>query len=85
MVVGNDGYFDNPATRSANQLYLFKDPIRSGIPDAVIELPLGSPAEFFFDDDDNLIVQDHTWYRVWVINFEKDPSLLRPVRRGRGE
>jgi hypothetical protein len=30
-----------------------------------------------FDDHDNLIVQDHTWNKVWVINYDRDPSWLR--------
>ena len=35
--------------------------------------------EITFDDKDNLVVQDHTYNKVWVINFERDPSWLRPV------
>ena len=25
---------------------------------------------------DNLIIQDHTWYKVWVINLDTDPEWL---------
>ena len=45
-------------------------------PDAVIELPLGAPGEIVFDEQDNLVVQDHTWCRLWIINYAKDPSWL---------
>ena len=32
------------------------------------------------DDDDNLIVMDHTWNKVWVINYHKDPVWLKPLK-----
>lgn len=47
-------------------------------PDAIIELPLGAPGEITFDTSDNLLVQDHTWNKVWLINYDLDPAWLRP-------
>ena len=63
LVIGNDGYFGNDRIRMLNQLYLYRSPLTKSTPDAVIELPLGAPGEISFDEDDNLIVQDHTWNR----------------------
>ena len=34
------------------------------------------PGEIAFDQDDNLVIQDHTWYKVWVINLDIDPEWL---------
>lgn len=48
-------------------------------PDATIKLPLGTPGELTFDAQDNLFVQDHTWGKVWMFNYIKDPSWLVPV------
>jgi hypothetical protein len=39
----------------------------------------GTPGEAWFDDSDNLIVQDHTWNLLWVINYDVDPVWLRPL------
>jgi len=79
MVVGNDGYFTNGFTRIRNQLYLYRAPLTKPMPDAVIELPMGSPGEITFDAQDNLIVQDHIYNRVWVINHDTDTSWLRTL------
>jgi len=79
LVIGNDGYFGNARTRMLNQLYLYRSPLTKPTPDAVIELPLGAPGEISFDEDDNLIVQDHSWNRLWVINLDRDPSWLREL------
>jgi pyrroline-5-carboxylate reductase len=35
-------------------------------------------------DADNLVVMDHTWNKVWVINFDRDPVWLRPLK-GKGK
>jgi len=79
LVIGNDGYFTDDRSRLKNQLYLYRNPLEKPTPDAVIELPLGAPGEMLFDQDDNLIVQDHTWNRIWVINLDRDPSWLREL------
>ena len=79
MVVGNDGYFSSVLTRATNQLYLYRTPLTKPTPDAVIELPMGSPGELAFDDHDNLIVQDHIYNKVWVINLDTDPAWLRSL------
>ena len=61
------------------QLYLYRNPLTKTTPDAWIELPMGAPGEITFDPQDNLVVQDHTWNRVWVINYDLDPAWLRPI------
>lgn len=81
MVVGNDGYYgyQDTAHRSLRQLWLYRDPINRQTPDASIDLYLGTPGELDFDVNDNLLVQDHTWYRVMMINLDTDPEWLVPV------
>jgi hypothetical protein len=66
-------------------LYLYRTPLTKPTPDAVIELPLGAPGEVSFDENDNLIVQDHTWNRIWVINLNKDPNWLRELSGTTGD
>ena len=39
-----------------------------------------APAVFELDDDDNLVVMDHTWNKVWVINYRRDPAWLKPIQ-----
>jgi hypothetical protein len=85
LVIGNDGYFPDSRTRHINQLYLYRNPLSKPTPDAVIELPIGAPGEMLFDENDNLIVQDHTWDRIWVINFDKDPGWLRMLPKPTNE
>lgn len=80
MVVGNDGYFSDPRTRNVNQLYLYRKPLEKATPDAVIGLPLGAPGEIAFDEKDNLVVQDHTYNKVWVLNLDRDPAWLTPLK-----
>jgi len=79
MVVGNDGSYINGTERHLKQLYLYRTPLTKQTPDASIRVPMGAPGEITFDNQDNLIIQDHTWYRAWVINFEKDPYWLVPI------
>lgn len=79
MVIGNDGYYRDPKLRAVRQLYLYRKPLEKLTPDAIIELPLGAAAEMQFDDDDNLVVMDHTWNKVWVINYFRDPVWLKPL------
>ncbi|MCX6873417.1 MAG: choice-of-anchor D domain-containing protein [Verrucomicrobia bacterium] len=79
MVIANDGYYRDPRYRLIRQLYLYRNPMTKATPDAVIELPLGAPGEIQFDANDNLVVQDHTWNRVSILNFDSDPGWLRPL------
>ncbi len=79
MVIGNDGYYRDAKKRSQMQVYLYRSPLTKYTPDATIALPLGAPGELCFDDKDNLIVQDHTWNKVWIINLDLDPGWLQPV------
>lgn len=90
MVVGNDGYYANTTERAWRQLWFYRDPLKKNPdgsfvqgqkPDAAVNLPLGAVGELNFDRDDNLIVQDHTWPKVWLINFERDSSWLIPVNQ----
>jgi len=76
LVVGNDGYYGDPAQRQLGQLWFYDDPLNKQTPDASIALYMGTPGEIAFDQYDNLIVQDHTWYKVWVINLYTDPEWL---------
>ena len=78
MVIGNDGYHRDPRLRLVRQLYLYRAPYSQTLPDAIIELPMGTPGEMAFDANDNLIVQDATWNRVWVLNYDRDPTWLKP-------
>ncbi len=90
MVVGNDGYYGIGEERHLRQLWFYRDPLKKNAdgsfvqgqkPDAYIKLPMGAAAEINFDDQDNLVVQDHTWCKVWVINLDRDPSWLVPVNQ----
>ena len=84
MIVGRDGYYKNfygNKERSLKQLLFYRDPLKKNSdgsyvqgqkPDGYIRLPMGAPGEINFDENDNLIIQDHTWIKVWVINLEKD-------------
>ena len=76
MVVGNDGYYGDPEQRQLGQLWFYVDPLNKQTPDASIALYMGTPGEIAFDQNDNLIIQDHTWYKVWVINLDTDPEWL---------
>jgi hypothetical protein len=79
MVIGNDGYYRDPKQRAVRQLYLYRKPLAKATPDAVIEVPMGAAAEMWFDDTDNLVVMDHTWNRVWVVNYHRDAGWLHPL------
>jgi len=92
MVVGNDGYYPYHSIRERHwrQLWFYSDPLRRNPngsfvqgqkPDAYIRLPMGAAGEIHFDSQDNLVIQDHTWAKVWVINLERDPSWLIPVNQ----
>ena len=79
MVIANDGYYRDPRYRLIRQLYLYRTPMTKFTPDAIIELPLGAPGEIQFDASDNLVVQDHTWNKVCIINYDSDPVWLRAL------
>jgi hypothetical protein len=81
MVVGNDGYYGEDSERELGQLWLYRDPLNRQTPDASIALYMGTPGELAFDRHDNLIVQDHTWYKVWAINLDVDPEWLGLLAR----
>lgn len=88
MAVANDGSYQGwgmSEDRYLRQLWFYNDPlkkdsnghyIQNQSADGYIKLPIGVPAELWFDEDDNLIVQDGSWCRAWVINLDRDPSLL---------
>jgi hypothetical protein len=80
MVIGNDGYYRDGKLRALRQLFLYRKPLEKATPDAIIELPLGAAGEMKFDDADNLVVMDHTWNKVWVINYDRDPVWLKPLK-----
>ena len=80
MVVGEDGYYGNEGEDQGQpdiveigqymQLWLYQDPMAvNAIPNATIRVPMGSAGDLTFDSSDNLIAQDHTWNRLWVVNF----------------
>ncbi len=75
-VIGNDGYYGDPAERQLRQLWFYTDPLVKQLPDAYIRLHMGTPGDIAFDEHDNLLIQDHTWYRVWMINLGCDPAWL---------
>ena len=85
MIVGNDGYYSNLQDRAYRQLYYYEDPLKTddnGMyvqgqkPDGYINIPIGATGEMDFDEQNNLIVQDHTWQRVWVLNLEQNPDWI---------
>ena len=84
MVVGNDGYYGDPEPRALKQLWFYADPLARQTPDASIDLFMGTPGDLAFDAEDNLIVQDHTWYRVQMINLDCDPEWLVPTPTSAG-
>lgn len=90
MVVGNDGYYGVAEERHLKQLWFYREPLKKNVdgsfiqgqkPDAYIKIPMGAAAEINFDDQDNLVIHDHTWCKVWVINLDRDPSWLIPVNQ----
>ena len=40
-------------------------------------MPLGAPGEISFDENDNLIVQDHTWSRVLVSGADPNKFYIK--------
>jgi hypothetical protein len=78
-VIGNDGYYPDARARAWKQLYFYRDPLHQQSPDATLRLPMGAPGDLAFDEQDHLIVQDHTWYRTWVIDLSEQDSDGHPV------
>ena len=76
MVVGNDGYYGDLSERQLKQLWFYGDPLAKQSPDASIEIHMGTPGDIAFDEYDNLLIQDHTWYKIWMINLGCDPVWL---------
>jgi len=76
MVVGNDGYYGDPAERQLKQLWFYTNPLIKQSPDASIQLYIGTPGDIAFDKHDNLLIQDGTWYKIWMINLGCDPVWL---------
>lgn len=85
MIIGNDGYYANREERHLKQLWFYNDPLKKNPdsafvqgqkPDAYIKIPMGAAGGINFDNQDDLIIQDHTWSRAWLINLDKDPSWL---------
>lgn len=77
MIVGNDGYFDaDPGHREYRQLWFYNNPLIKQTADGYIPLPIGATGEIVFDFYNNLIIQDHTWSKVWAINPSLDPALV---------
>ena len=88
MVLGNDGYYFDIQARPYKQLWFYENPLKQNqvgdfiqgqLPDAFIDLRMGASGELNFDKLDNLIVEDHTWNRVWIINFDCDPDWLHAI------
>ncbi len=90
MIIGNDGYYgySDSEIRAVKQIWFYSNPLKKNpdgsyvmgqMPDAYVKVPMGAAGEINFDDKDNLVIQDHTWSRVWLINPDKDPSWLVPV------
>jgi len=77
MVIGNDGYYGDISNRENRQLWYYSDPVAKQTPDGYIDIPMGTPGEIVFDDEDNLLIQDHTWYKVWMVNLGIDPVWIR--------
>ena len=80
MVIGNDGYYRDSRLRAIRQLYWFFNPLVKPTHDAIIEIPMGAAAEMHFDEQDNLIVLDHTWNKVWVVNLNPSGASLHWLR-----
>jgi hypothetical protein len=73
LVVGSDGYYaqGHDHERAIKQLYLYRTPLTKQTPDYSIRIPMGAPGEVNFDENDRFMVQDHTWFRVWLVDIEE--------------
>ena len=84
------GYHNNDYDRQRpfRQLWFYQNPlatdnqgryIQNQPADAYIDIPIGVPGGITFDDKNNLIVHDGTWSRVFIINIDCDPELVKSV------
>lgn len=74
----------SPGRVDGSRLYhaagvVVKKPLEKATPDAVIGLPVGAPGKMTFDAKGNLVVQDHTYNKVWGANDDRDPVWLRAL------
>lgn len=76
LIIGSDGYYGNNRERQLRQLYFYSDPLNKQTPDGYFNIPMGAPGEIVVDNEDRLIIQDHTWSRVWAIDPGVDRSWL---------
>ncbi|OGY55327.1 MAG: hypothetical protein A2951_03150 [Candidatus Buchananbacteria bacterium RIFCSPLOWO2_01_FULL_56_15] len=85
------GRYDPAKDRATHQLYFYNNPLKKNpdgsyvsgqLADAVITVPLGASGELTTDEDDTLIIQDHTWPRILLVNFIEMPQWLTPVHEG---
>jgi len=53
-------------------------------PTAIIDIPLGQGGVMCFDTDYNLIIQDHSWYRILFVALDSTPPSA-PVVTDEGE
>ncbi len=68
-------FYQNPLAKDKNGNYIQNQPA-----DAYIDLPIGVPGGVVFDKNDNLITHDGTWSRVFVVNLNCDPDLVKPLK-----
>src|SRR5581483_4721336 len=78
MVVANDGGTSTSdyRTRAVRQLFFYPTPLADQTPSATIRVPMGAPGAIQFDEQDDLVIRDGTWHRIWVVNLDRDPSWL---------
>ncbi len=79
MIVANDGSYKGHGSsqfRDTHQLWYYKSPllknsdgsfVQNQKADGYLNLPIGANAELRFDQEDNLFVNDGTWYRVLYV------------------
>ncbi|MBI4130353.1 hypothetical protein HY468_03490 [Candidatus Roizmanbacteria bacterium] len=86
LLVGNDGYYTTDLQkRPYRQLWYYSNPLKRDSqgnyiqgqkPDGYVSLPMGAAGDVIAEPNGNLVVQDHTWNRTWVINLDQDPDWL---------
>lgn len=78
MVMTVDGYGDHQYQR----VFVYLNPLESQEPDYIFPFAFGQAAVAQFDSLDNLVLQDHTWNRILVIEkpFERSEEYKGNVR-----